>query len=90
MDLKDQASRMPLLVWENKRVAHDTLIETIQLKNLWRISHEIGHYKKKHIVKGMIVSIVHSAILFFYYPYFYKRKGCLMHFIWIICLYMGD
>jgi STE24 endopeptidase len=29
------------------------------------LAHEIGHYKKKHIIKGMIVSMVHSAVMLY-------------------------
>jgi STE24 endopeptidase len=29
------------------------------------IAHEIGHYKKKHILKGTVFSILHTGVLFF-------------------------
>ena len=62
---------------KNKRVAlYDTLIENHSVEELVAVlAHEIGHYKKKHIVKGMIVSIVHSAILFFLLSVFLQEKG---------------
>lgn len=62
---------------KNKRVAlYDTLIENHSNEELVAVlAHEIGHYKKKHIVKGMIVSMIHSAILFFLLSVFLQEKG---------------
>ncbi len=62
---------------KNKRVAlYDTLIENHTIKELIAVlAHEIGHYKKKHIVKGMVISIVHSAVLFFLLSIFLKEEG---------------
>ncbi len=62
---------------KNKRVAlYDTLIENHTIKELVTVlAHEIGHYKKKHIVKGMVISIVHSAVLFFLLSIFLKEEG---------------
>lgn len=62
---------------KNKRIAlYDTLIENHSVKELVAVlAHEIGHYKKKHIIKGMVVSIVHSAILFFLVSIFLQEKG---------------
>lgn len=52
---------------KNKRVAlYDTLIENHSVPELVAVlAHEIGHYKKKHIIKSLIISIAHSAVLFF-------------------------
>lgn len=52
---------------KNKRVAlYDTLIENHSVPELVSVlAHEIGHYKKKHIIKGMVISILHTGILFF-------------------------
>lgn len=62
---------------KNKRVAlYDTLIENHSVPELVAVlAHEIGHYKKKHIIKGMITSIVHSAVLFFLLSIFLNEKG---------------
>jgi STE24 endopeptidase len=62
---------------KNKRVAlYDTLIENHTIKELVAVlAHEIGHYKKKHIVKGMVISIVHSAVLFFLLSIFLNEQG---------------
>lgn len=62
---------------KNKRVAlYDTLIENHSVPELVAVlAHEIGHYKKKHIIKGMITSVVHSAVLFFLLSIFLNQKG---------------
>jgi STE24 endopeptidase len=51
----------------NKRIAlFDTLIAKHSVPEMIAIvAHEIGHYKKKHIVQGMIISILHIGLLFF-------------------------
>lgn len=62
---------------KNKRVAlYDTLIENHTIQELVAVlAHEIGHYKKKHILKGMIISIAHSAVLFFLLSIFLKEQA---------------
>lgn len=51
---------------KNKRIAlYDTLIENHTTEELVAVlAHEIGHYKKKHIVKGMVISILQTGIMF--------------------------
>lgn len=51
---------------KNKRIAlFDTLIENHTTEELVAVlAHEIGHYKKKHIVKNMAISILHTGIMF--------------------------
>lgn len=51
---------------KNKRIAlFDTLIENHTTEELAAVlAHEIGHYKKKHIVKNMAISILHTGIMF--------------------------
>jgi STE24 endopeptidase len=62
---------------KNKRIAlFDTLIEKHTVGELVAVlAHEIGHYKKKHIVKSMIISIVHSGILFYILSIFIYKQG---------------
>jgi len=36
------------------------------------LAHEVGHYKKKHIIKGMITSILHSGIMLYILGLFIK------------------
>ena len=51
----------------NKRIAlFDTLIAQHTIPELVAVlAHEIGHYKKKHIIWGMAISILHFGLLFF-------------------------
>lgn len=51
---------------KNKRIAlFDTLVEQHSVEELVAIlAHEIGHYKKKHIVKGTVISTLHTGFLF--------------------------
>ncbi len=62
---------------KNKRVAlYDTLIENHTIPELVAVlAHEIGHYKKKHIIKGMVISILHTGVLFFLLSFFLSEKG---------------
>lgn len=62
---------------KNKRVAlYDTLIENHTIPELVAVlAHEIGHYKKKHIIKGMLISIVHTGVLFFLLSIFLHSDG---------------
>lgn len=61
---------------KNKRIAlFDTLIAQHTVEELTSvIAHEIGHYKKKHIQQGMIISIVHSGVLFFVMSLFLNNR----------------
>ncbi len=62
---------------KNKRIAlYDTLIETQTIDELVAIlAHEIGHYKKKHVQQGMILSIVHTGVMFFLLSVFLSHQG---------------
>jgi len=52
---------------KRKRIAlFDTLIKSHSVDELVAVlAHEIGHYTKKHILIGMVVSIVNMGVLFF-------------------------
>ncbi|MDT9546041.1 MAG: M48 family metallopeptidase [Chlorobium sp.] len=52
---------------KRKRIAlFDTLIKSHSTEELVAVlAHEIGHYTKKHILIGMVVSIVNMGVLFF-------------------------
>lgn len=51
----------------NKRIAlFDTLIAKHTAPELVAVlAHEIGHYKKKHIIKGMVISVLHGGVMFY-------------------------
>jgi len=62
---------------KRKRVAlYDTLIEKHSTEELVAIvAHEIGHYKCGHIVKGMLLGIVQSGVIFFLLSVFLTHQG---------------
>ena len=51
----------------NKRIAlFDTLVEKHTVPELVAVlAHEIGHFKEKHIVKGITISILTTGLMFF-------------------------
>lgn len=45
-------------------ILYDTLINDLETEEIVSVlAHEIGHYKKNHIVKGLIMSLVQSALM---------------------------
>ena len=52
---------------KNKRIAlFDTLIEKHSIDELVSIiAHEIGHYKKRHNIKGIVLGVLQTGIMFF-------------------------
>jgi STE24 endopeptidase len=62
---------------KNKRIAlYDTLIDNHSDEELVAVlAHEIGHYKKKHIIKNMAVSIVQTGVMFFLLSIFLNSQG---------------
>jgi STE24 endopeptidase len=65
-----------------KRVAlFDTLIEKHPPDEIVAIvAHEIGHYKKAHILKGLAISIVQLGIVFVLLSIFLKSEGLFAAF----------
>ncbi len=62
---------------KNKRIAlFDTLIEKHTDDELVSVlAHEIGHYKKKHIIKNMVISILHTGVMFLLLSIFLNSQG---------------
>ena len=60
---------------KNKRIAlFDTLIEKQTTDELVAVlAHEIGHFKKKHIIQRLAVSVVTTGVLFFFIGLFMKN-----------------
>ncbi|MFC1910587.1 M48 family metallopeptidase [Chloroflexota bacterium] len=67
---------------DNKRIAlFDTLIAKHTVSEMVAIlAHEIGHYKKKHIIQGTIVGIAHTVILLFLLSLFLNSPGLYQAF----------
>ncbi|MBA7650715.1 Protease HtpX [subsurface metagenome] len=61
----------------NKRIAlFDTLIEKHTIPELVAvIAHEIGHQKKRHILQGMVISILHTGLVFVLLSLFLNSPG---------------
>ncbi len=61
----------------NKRIAlFDTLIRRHTVPELVAVlAHEIGHHKKKHILQGTIIGILHAGFLFFLLSVFLGSPG---------------
>lgn len=62
---------------KNKRIAlFDTLIEKHSVGELVAVlAHEIGHYKKKHIIQNMAISILHTGVMFLLLSIFLNAEG---------------
>jgi STE24 endopeptidase len=62
---------------KNKRIAlFDTLIAKHPAPELVAVlAHEIGHYKKKHVMKGMVVSVLHAGVMFYLLSIFLTHTG---------------
>jgi len=67
---------------KNKRIAlYDTLLAKHPVAEIVAIlAHEIGHYKKKHILLGMMISILHTGIMFFLLSIFISHAGLFVAF----------
>ena len=67
---------------KHKRVAlFDTLIAQLTPPELVAVlAHEIGHYKKKHIVQGLLLSITHMGVMFFLLALFLHHQGLFQAF----------
>ncbi|MCP4136681.1 MAG: M48 family metallopeptidase, partial [bacterium] len=62
---------------KNKRIVlFDTLIEKHTIAELVSVlAHEMGHYKKKHILKSIIISILQMGVIFFLMSLFISYQG---------------
>jgi len=62
---------------KNKRIAlFDTLVENHTVPELVAVlAHEIGHYKKRHIMQGLVTSIIHTGVIFFLLSIFLESQG---------------
>lgn len=66
----------------NKRIVlFDTLIANHSTQELVAIlAHEMGHYKKRHILQGFLISIIHTGILFYLLSIFIFTPGLFQAF----------
>ncbi len=62
-------------------VLFDTLIEKHTKEELVSVlAHEIGHYKKKHILKFLMISMLTSGLMFFMLSFFVNDASFLLAF----------
>lgn len=61
---------------KNKRIAlFDTLVADQTLPEIVAVvAHEVGHYKKKHVVWGMVLGVLHNGFLFFLLSFFIRSQ----------------
>lgn len=66
----------------NKRIAlFDTLITQHSVAELVGVlAHEVGHYKKKHIIQSILISMMHTGLLFFILSLVIKNAGLFQAF----------
>jgi len=66
----------------NKRITlFDTLVARHTTAELLAVlAHEMGHYKLKHILKGLVISILHTGILFLLLSIFLRHQGLFAAF----------
>jgi STE24 endopeptidase len=67
---------------KHKRIAlFDTLIAQLTPPELVvALAHEIGHYKKNHIVQGLVLSIAYMGVMFFLLSLFLSHEGLFQAF----------
>ena len=54
-------------------VLYDTLIEDLEEEEIVAVlAHEIGHYKKKHTLKGLVLSTLQMALTFYLFSLFVR------------------
>ena len=65
-----------------KRIAlFDTLIAQHGTRELVAvIAHEVGHYKKRHVLQDLVLSVVHMGVLFYLLSQFLTREGLFAAF----------
>jgi STE24 endopeptidase len=69
-------------IGRHKRIAlFDTLIEKHSTEELLAVlAHEVGHYKKRHIQMGMVMSFVQVIVMFFVFGVFLENPGLFAAF----------
>lgn len=70
-------------IFKSKRIIlSDTLIENFTDDEILTVfAHELGHYKKKHIVKNIIIGLITTFVTFYFANYLYQILLIKMNFI---------
>ncbi len=66
----------------NRRIAlFDTLIARHTTPQLVAVvAHEVGHYKERHVLKGLLLSMLHTGVLFALLSVFLSQRGLFQAF----------
>ena len=57
-------------------VLYDTLINDMKTEELVAVlAHEIGHYKKKHVIQGLLISLIQTGIVLFIFSLLIKSPA---------------
>jgi STE24 endopeptidase len=69
-------------IGKNRRIAlFDTLVEKHTVPELVAVlAHEIGHYEKKHILRHLVLSVLHSGVMFYLLSIFLSHEGLFAAF----------
>ncbi len=67
----------------SKRIAlYDTLIDNHSDDEIVAVlAHEIGHYKRKHLLKGLALQVVNSGVMFYLLSIFLSHQGLFDAFL---------
>lgn len=67
---------------KHRRIAlFDTLVAQQSVPELTAVlAHEIGHYKKRHIIQGMVVSVAHMGAMLYLLSVFVSHRGLFQAF----------
>ena len=65
-----------------KRIAlFDTLIAQHSVPEMVAVlAHEVGHYKKRHVIQGTIINIIHTGVVFYLLSFFIHSSGLYQAF----------
>ena len=59
-----------------KIVFYDTLMEKLTTGEIVAVlAHEMGHFKKKHIIKMLVISVVQTGIMFYFLSLIMQNQG---------------
>ena len=66
----------------NKRIGlFDTLVDDYSVQEVVAVvAHEVGHYKKQHIVKSMVLSVAHLGVMFWVLSFFLRQEALFAAF----------
>jgi STE24 endopeptidase len=69
-------------IGKSKRILlGDTLLDNYSKDEIETVlAHELGHYKKKHIIKNIIIGTVSSFLTLFLIAFFYDKSVSWLHF----------